>query len=79
MKRVIAGDLTDEEIISNASPCTWDSFRCFEARALQRIAHREGNEPLAYHSDRAIRLGCEAQDSLHFCAAAINARKAGGK
>ncbi len=77
LPKVTAENLTDEQIVANASPCTWESFRLFEARALLRLAQREGNEILAYHCDRAIRLGWNAQDSLHFCAASINARQVG--
>jgi predicted RNA-binding protein with PUA-like domain len=65
---------TDDEIVRAASPATWDGVRCFEARALLRLAKAEGEAALAAHCERGIRAGCMAKDSLRIIAEAINSR-----
>lgn len=66
---------TDEEIVHRAAPATWDGIRCFEARALLRIAIAEGDAELVAHCERGIKIGCLAKDSLRAIATAINARR----
>jgi hypothetical protein len=75
---VTAETVTDEQIVLRASPATWDGLRCFEARALLRIATAEGDTVLAAHCSRGIKAGCLAKDSLRAIAAAINARAKSG-
>jgi predicted RNA-binding protein with PUA-like domain len=65
---------TDEEIVRAASPARWDGVRCFEARALLRLARAEGDTALVEHCERGIKAGCMAKDSLRAIADAINAR-----